>query len=93
MKIFIFGKKKTEGESRIKVLGSGCAKCSALEKSIKDALKQMKIDIDIEHVKDFDKIAQYGVISTPALVVDGIVQSYGKVLTKNEVIQILQECL
>lgn len=78
-------------ESPIKVLGSGCAKCIALEKAVLEALKELGINEAIEHVTDFAKIAEYGVMSTPALVVDGKVVSYGKVLTKDEARTLIQK--
>ena len=81
---------KTEGAS-VKVLGSGCAKCNALEAATKAALEQLGMDTTIEHVTDFAKIASYGVMSTPALVVDGKVVSYGKVLKTEEVVAILKK--
>lgn len=81
---------KTEGAS-VKVLGSGCAKCNELEKSAKEALGELGMDTAIDHVTDFSKIAAYGVMSTPALVVDGKVVSYGKALKKDEVVKILKK--
>ncbi|MEA4986494.1 MAG: thioredoxin family protein [Anaerovorax sp.] len=75
----------------IKVLGSGCAKCNQLEQNTKEALKQLGMDVEIEHVTDFSKIAAYGVMSTPALVVNGQVVSYGKILKQDEVIEILKK--
>lgn len=75
----------------IKVLGSGCAKCNALEEAAREALLELGMDTAIEHVTDFTQIAAYGVMSTPALVVDGKVVSYGKVLKKQEVIDILKK--
>lgn len=81
---------KTEGAS-IKVLGSGCAKCNQLEDAAKAALEQLGMDTTIDHVTDFSQIAAYGVMTTPALVVDGKVVSYGKVLKKEEVVKILQK--
>ena len=83
-------KSKTEGLS-VKVLGSGCAKCNKLEAATAEALKQLGMDTSIEHVTDFAQIAAYGVMSTPALVIDGKVVSYGKVLKVDEVVKILQE--
>lgn len=77
--------------SGIKVLGSGCAKCNALEAATKEALAALSMDITIEHVTDFTEIAAYGVMTTPALVIDGKVVSFGKVLKKDEVIKILQK--
>jgi len=81
---------KTEGAS-IKVLGSGCEKCNQLEKATKEALAELQMDTTIDHVKDFAQIAAYGVMSTPALVVDGKVVSFGKALKKDEVVKILQK--
>jgi len=75
---------KSEGAS-IKVLGSGCAKCNQLEAATKAALEQLGMDAAIDHVRDFAQIAAYGVMSTPALVVDGKVVSDGKVLKTGEI--------
>ena len=83
-------KAMSTGES-VKVLGSGCAKCNELEKNVKAALEQLGMDTSIEHITDFTQIAAYGVMSTPALVVDGKVVSYGKVLKKEEAVQLLQK--
>lgn len=68
----------------VKVLGAGCAKCSALEAAVRSALEELEMDAAVDHVTDFGQIAAYGVMSTPALVVDGKVVSYGKVLSKDE---------
>jgi small redox-active disulfide protein 2 len=81
-------KNKTEG---IKILGSGCAKCNQLEAATEEALKQLGMADAIEHVTDFAQIASYGVMTTPALVVDGKVVSYGKVLKTEEVVKILEK--
>ncbi|KXL52847.1 hypothetical protein CLNEO_18700 [Anaerotignum neopropionicum] len=75
----------------VKVLGSGCAKCNQLEDATKAALKQLGMDTTIDHVTDFSQIAAYGVMTTPALVIDGKVVSYGKVLKTDEVVKILQK--
>ena len=75
----------------VKILGSGCAKCNALEAAAKEALTELNMDTTIDHVTDFAQIAAYGVMSTPALVVDGKVVSVGKVLKKDEVIAILNK--
>lgn len=81
---------KAEGAG-VKVLGSGCAKCNQLEAATKAALEQLGMDTTIDHVTDFSQIAAYGVMTTPALVIDGKVVSYGKVLKTEEVIKILQK--
>lgn len=75
----------------VKVLGSGCAKCNALESAVRSALEELCMDTVIDHVTDFGQIAAYGVMSTPALVVDGKVVSYGKVLSKDEAKVLIQK--
>lgn len=75
----------------VKVLGSGCAKCNALEEAAQAALAELGMDTAVEHVTDFAQIAAYGVMTTPALVVNGKVVSIGKVLKKDEIIKILQK--
>lgn len=75
----------------VKVLGSGCAKCNALEEATRAALAELNMDTTIEHVTDFTQIAAYGVMTTPALVVDGKVVSYGKVLKKEEAKALIQK--
>lgn len=78
-------------EKCIKILGSGCAKCLALEKSAREALAELNVEADVDHITDFSQIASYGVMSTPALVVNGKVVSYGKVLNKDEVKDLLEQ--
>lgn len=86
----LFGKKKAaaagpeETNANIKVLGSGCAKCNALEDSVRQAIAQLGWEKPVGHVTDFSQIAAYGVMSTPALVVDGKVVSAGRMLTPEE---------
>jgi len=81
---------KQEGAS-VKILGSGCAKCNSLEAATKEALQILGMETSIDHVTDFAKIAAYGVMSTPALVVDGKVVSYGKALNTQEVVKVLEK--
>ena len=83
--------KAKTGGAAVKVLGSGCAKCNALEAATTEALKELGMDATVDHVTDFTQIAAYGVMTTPALVVDGKVVSFGKVLKKDEVVKILQK--
>ena len=65
---------------QIKILGSGCKKCLTLAENTRLALEQQGLQADIEKVTDFAQIAAIGVMSTPALVIDGKVVSVGKVL-------------
>ncbi len=81
--------KAGEEGAPVKVLGSGCKKCNDLEASTKEALANLGMDTNIDHVTDFAEIASYGVMNTPALVVDGKVVSFGKVLKVKEVEDIL----
>lgn len=83
--------KAKDSGAAIKVLGSGCTKCNQLEAATKEALAELGMDTAIDHVADFAQIAAYGVMTTPALVVDGKVVSFGKVLKKDEIIKILQK--
>ena len=85
------GNKEKSNNTRIKILGTGCANCTKLEANTLEAVKEMGIDLDVGHVQDMAQIAAYGVMSTPALVLDEKVLSYGKVLSKDEIIKILKE--
>ena len=77
--------------SGVKVLETGCAKCNALEDAVRGAMAELGLTEPVGHEKDFTKIAAYGVMSTPALVVDGKVVSYGKVLKKDEAKALIQK--
>lgn len=79
------------GGVTIKILGSGCQKCNTLEENTVTAIKELGLDLKIEHVKDFSEIAKYGVMSTPALCIGDKVVSSGKVLTVEEVKNILKK--
>lgn len=70
---------------KIEILGMGCSSCKKLEKNVEDAVKTAGIDVDIVKVSDMNAIMHYGVTRTPALVVDGVVKSSGKVLKANEI--------
>lgn len=74
---------RTSGAS-VKVLGGGCAKCHALKASVKAALEALGMDSEVELVTDYAKIASYGVMSTPALVINDKVVCCGRVLTVDE---------
>lgn len=74
-----------EDKMNIKVLGSGCDKCKKLEANVKEAIAEMGIEATVEKVEDFKQIMAYGVMQTPALVVDEKVKSIGKLLKPDEV--------
>ena len=64
---------------KIEILGVGCAKCHKLEELVREVAKQEGINADISKVEDFKKIMNYGVMTTPALVIDGDVKAAGKI--------------
>ena len=74
---------------KIKILGVGCLKCKQLIANTEAAVKELNVQAEIEKVTDIDKIIEYGVMMTPALVVDGKVVAAGKVLNKDELKKIL----
>lgn len=74
---------------KIKVLGSGCPSCIKLEKFVKMAVEQLELEATVEKVTDMKDILGYGVMSTPALVVDEKVVSTGKVLSPKDIIKLL----
>lgn len=69
----------------IKVLGSGCSKCKKLEENVKKVLSETGQDASVEKVEDFKEIMKYGVMQTPALVIDEKVVSVGKVLKEKDI--------
>jgi small redox-active disulfide protein 2 len=73
----------------IKILGPGCAKCKTLEKLTHDAVTEMGLSADIEKVEDIMKIMNYGVMRTPALVVDEKIILSGRVPSPAEIKEIL----
>ncbi len=69
----------------IEVYGSGCANCLNVEKNVKEAVKELGVDIDIRHVQDMDKILEAGIIATPGLAIDGEVKSMGRIPSVEEI--------
>ena len=82
--------KAAAGGRSVLILGSGCENCRALEKNVRAALDQMgDTETAVGHVTDFAEIAKYGVMRTPALVVEGRVVSSGRVLSSDEAAALL----
>lgn len=75
----------------IKVLGSGCKNCQTLEQHVKEAVSQLGVEATVEKVTDFVEIARFGVMATPALVIDNAVVSSGRVNTVDEIIAMLKK--
>jgi small redox-active disulfide protein 2 len=70
---------------KIEVLGTGCAKCKTLYENVQKAVAESGVSAEIVKVEDIPSIMKYGVMSTPALVVDGKVMSSGKVASVGEI--------
>jgi small redox-active disulfide protein 2 len=66
-------------EMKIEILGMGCSNCNRLYQNVLDAVKQSGNEVEVTKVEDIKKIMGYGVMSTPALVIDGVVKTAGKV--------------
>ena len=77
----------------IKILGPGCRNCVALTENTKNALKEAGIDAEVIKVQDIKDISTYGIMSTPGLVIDEKVVSYGKVLKPKQIVEILKKQL
>jgi len=78
---------------RIEVLGTGCKKCNQLEALTRAAADKLGVQYELVHVKDLGKIAAYGVLMTPALVIDGQVKVTGKVPSEAELTTLLTSAL
>ncbi|MBI4706500.1 MAG: TM0996/MTH895 family glutaredoxin-like protein [Candidatus Omnitrophica bacterium] len=76
---------------KIEILGVGCPKCKQLTANAEAAVKELGICAEIVKVADITKITEYGVMMTPALVIDGTVFSAGKVLNKDEIKKIISK--
>jgi small redox-active disulfide protein 2 len=70
---------------KIEILGMGWAKCNQLAERAKEAVKELGIDAEVIKVQDIKTISNYGVLITPALVVDGVVRVAGKVPRVEEI--------
>jgi small redox-active disulfide protein 2 len=73
----------------IKVLGGGCRNCENLLVAVKEAVAEKGIEAEIEYITDIGKIMEYGIMSTPALMVDNKLVSMGRVLKAKDVLKYL----
>ena len=76
---------------KIQILGTGFPKCNALERNAKEAVSKTGVDAVIEKVTDLDKIMEMGVMMTPALAIDDEVKKAGKVMTTEEIAELIKE--
>ena len=70
---------------KIEILGIGCSKCKQLEANARVAVKEKKIEVEIIKIIEMEKIIRYGVMSTPALAIDGHIKCSGKIATVEEI--------
>jgi len=75
----------------VKILGSGCASCAHLEKAVRGAVAKLGVDAEVVKVTDFSEIVEFGVMATPALVVDEQVKAAGRVPEAEEIESILAD--
>lgn len=75
----------------VKVFGSGCKNCQILHKNVIDSLSELGISADVEYITNLQKIMEEGIMSMPALMVNGEIVSSGKVLSVNEVKRIISK--
>jgi small redox-active disulfide protein 2 len=75
----------------IRVLGTGCPRCSEVEKRTLNALSQLNVAADYQKIKDINEIAKYGLFGTPGLVINGKVKSSGRIPSLEEIKSWIQE--
>jgi len=69
----------------IRILGPGCPRCHEVEKRTINALAELNIGADVQKITDLKKIAEYKIMGTPALVINGKVKCYGRIPSVNEI--------
>lgn len=74
----------------VKVLGGGCSKCETLLANAKEAVAKANVEAEVEYITDFSVIAGFGIMSTPALIIDEKIVSMGKVLKSSEIEKLLK---
>ena len=76
---------------QIKVLGAGCTSCDRLEQEMMAAIEETGIEADLEHIRDLKEISRYGVMGSPALVINGKVKFAGKVPSRNTLKDLIKQ--
>ena len=76
---------------KIEILGTGCPKCKKLNELVEEAVSELGVLVEIIKVTDINKIIDYGVMVTPALVIDGDVKMTGKIPSKEEITDWIKE--
>ncbi len=75
---------------KIQILGTGCPKCKKLTENAREAVNDLGIECEIEKIEDINEITSFGVMMTPALVIDGEVKIVGKVASADEIKQLIK---
>jgi small redox-active disulfide protein 2 len=75
----------------IKILGPGCANCDRLEREVMEAVSELDLPAGIDHIRDIKEIGSYGVMGSPALIINGKVKAVGRVPMKSELRKWLSE--
>ncbi len=75
----------------VKVLGPGCSQCDRLEQDLMAVMSETGIVADVEHIRDIKEIGTYGIMGTPALIINNTVKAVGKVPPRNKLKQWLEE--
>ncbi|MFH1673160.1 MAG: thioredoxin family protein [Pseudomonadota bacterium] len=76
---------------KIQILGPGCPKCVKLTENVKQAVRELEIEAEVEKISDMLKIMEHGILMTPGLVIDGKVVSSGKVLSVEQAKELLNK--
>ncbi len=75
---------------KIEILGMGCSNCNKLYQNALEAVRQSGKEVEVLKVEDLQIIMDYGVMSTPALVIDGVVKAKGKVPKVKEIMELIK---
>ncbi len=75
---------------KILILGPGCPKCKQLAENVEEAIAELGLEAQVEKITNINEIANYGIMMTPGLVLDGEVKASGKLLSVEEIQHILQ---
>jgi small redox-active disulfide protein 2 len=75
---------------KVQILGTGCPRCRKLEERVDDIIGELGIECEVEKVSDIKDIMAFGVMMTPALAIDGEIKSTGKLLSVDEIKELLQ---
>jgi small redox-active disulfide protein 2 len=75
---------------KIQILGTGCAQCKQLTANAESAAKQLALSFEIVKITEMPEIVKFGVMSTPALAVDGVIKSQGRLLSSEQIKPLLR---